>query len=379
MKVESIQTYLPHYNTSNVQNKFNQPKLSTAPMQDSFEKSQNISFKGKDDDDWSGLGALAILIGLPILSSILAAKNTDPEYIFAYDGTYLGKVSDWKMDEEAAKDAGIDLSNDRFAYSDPQNGVFTNPETGIDINFKAGRYIDPEKGIFIDKETGMSAYYEGGKFHPMEMQNVNFKGFVTPGVGGGFGTPSNAHVKYTYSREEFIEKFGTTPEEHYGGELPEKTLRFEPIDRRGLGEKVSDFFRPHKPDTKEFDAWGREVVTVHDAAGNAHRVPLDDKMSEIIKDHNLSYEDVQHMITYTSKHAVAGYIAQHNPELIDKFDLEVGPYFSEQGYKLTHESTNDHPFVYKNDHVHDHTHEDGGDTDGDGNFDGDDIDVTGMI
>ena len=66
---------------------------------DVFVKSQNISFKGKVEDDLiDSLVAIGI-IGTPILLSIAAAtymaKNQHPKELFTHDGMYIGNVNDF--------------------------------------------------------------------------------------------------------------------------------------------------------------------------------------------------------------------------------------------------------------------------------------------
>lgn len=296
--------------------------FSSSPMQDTFEKSTPPSFKASGSEKTSMLegvlavGGAAALLAIPTLSAIAFVKKQNPQDIFLPDGTYYGNVRDLQVDSHAAKQAGIDLSQDRFTFKDPINGVFKNPHKGVDINFTSGKYVDPENGIFIDKEQGISAVYNNGHFDPVAIPDVSFEGFYDP-------TCVSMPRRYvpTIPREQFIQDHdGLSPEEYYNFERPSEPLYgFTPIDRRSVMEKVKDWFNDTAPNKTDF--WGREVYNVKDAVGNVHQVPVDDKLSDIIHSRHMSYEDVQHFITYQAEHPIAGYITKNLSENIAHFNL----------------------------------------------------------
>lgn len=326
MKISAITNFRPLINNYGVQHNSYVSKFNSTPLKDTFERSNsNVSF-GKDDDDFwgnvAGAAMLAAALSVPVLCAISMAKH-QPDDIFLSDGTYVGNVNDMRsgIDSEAAKESGIDLSDDRFQYKDPINGVFKNPEKGIDINFTSGKYVDPENGIFIDPDAGVSAIYSNGHFDPIAMPDIAFRGFYNPATASGgprFYTPAYQ------SREDFIKEHdGQTPEDFYDGVKPsEPYMGFLPIDRRSLWQKGVDWFK-NRDGMPEHDAWGREVINVQDSAGIVHKVPLSDKLSEIMHDRHMSYEDVQEFITYQAEHPIAGYIAKNMPQEFHNFNLDA--------------------------------------------------------
>ena len=294
----------------------------SSPACDTFVKSSNVSFKAAEKssrlNDVLAVGGAVTLAAIPTIVAVAVAKKQNTDDIFLSDGTYLGNVNDFKADAQAAKEAGIDLSKERFTFQDPINGVFKNPDKGIDINFTQGKYIDPENGIFMDKETGMSAVYNNGHFDPVAVPDVSFRGFYDP-------TCVSMPQQYPLSipREEFINEHNQTPEDFYNNVRPSHPeYGFTPIDRRSIYEKAKDWVTGKEPNDTDF--WGREVVDVKDATGNIHRVPLDDKLSDIIHDRHMSYEDVQHFITYQAEHPIAGYIAENTPQHLSDYNFDPG-------------------------------------------------------
>ncbi len=302
---------------------------SSIPSTDTFEKSSNISFKASESTksmlkDLAAAGGAVALVAVPTVAAIAVTRNEHPEDIFLPDGTYFGNVRDFKVNDEAAKNAGIDFSKDRFTFRDPVNGVFKNPEKGIDINFTQGKYIDPENGIFLDKSTGMSAVYNNGHFDPVAIPNVSFEGYYDPSA--PVFIPK--HYPQTLPREEFINEYGMPPEEYYNNIRPSSPeIGFTPIDRRSVLEKIQDWFNDKSPDKTDY--WGREVVSIKDRAGNIHEVPLSDKLSDIIHDRKMSYEDVQNFITYQAEHPVAGYISEHTPQYMSDYNLAGRPHMDD--------------------------------------------------
>lgn len=325
MKISAITNFRPLINTYGVQQNSYVSSFNSTPLKDTFERSNsNVSF-GKDNDflgDVAAFALVAAVLSVPTLCAISMAKHP-PKDIFLSDGTYIGNVNDMRsgIDTEVAKESGIDLSDDRFLFKDPINGVFKNPEKGIDINFTSGKYVDPENGIFIDPEAGVSAVYNNGHFDPVVIPNIVFKGHFDPSMPSGgphFYTPAYQ------SREDFIKEHdGQTPEEFYDGiEQRDPRLGFLPIDRRSLWQKGVDWFK-NTDSMPEHDYWGREIVNVQDSAGIIHKVPLSDKLSEIMHDRHMSYEDVQEFITYQAENPIAGYIAKNMPQNLHNFNFDA--------------------------------------------------------
>ncbi len=358
---------------------------TSSPVTDTFEKNTNVSFKAgisKRDmlNNVLAGGGIAALAAIPVVSAIAFTKHQNPEEIFLSDGTYLGHVNDFKADDEAAHNAGIDLSNDRFTFKDPINGVFKNPEKGIDINFTQGKYIDPENGIFMDKSTGMSAVYNDGHFDPVAIPDVNFTGYYDPSA------PVFIPKQYplTIPREEFIKEHGMPPEEFYNNIRPDSPeIGFTPIDRRSVFEKVMDWFNDESPNKGDY--WGREVIKVKDHAGNPHDVPLSDELSDIIHDRHMSYEDVQKFITYQAENPIEGYIRENAPQYLSDYNLINKPHMDDfLAEASSHHNDTSYADTVSHSDSGDNSSFEGNDGDGDsfdaGGFDGNGFDdFSGMI
>ena len=318
---------------------------TSSPVTDTFEKNTNVSFKAgisKRDmlNNVLAGGGIAALAAIPVVSAIAFTKHQNPEEIFLSDGTYLGHVNDFKADDEAAHNAGIDLSNDRFTFKDPINGVFKNPEKGIDINFTQGKYIDPENGIFMDKSTGMSAVYNDGHFDPVAIPDVNFTGYYDPSA------PVFIPKQYPF-------------------------------------EKVMDWFNDESPNKGDY--WGREVIKVKDHAGNPHDVPLSDELSDIIHDRHMSYEDVQKFITYQAENPIEGYIRENAPQYLSDYNLINKPHMDDfLAEASSHHNDTSYADTVSHSDSGDNSSFEGNDGDGDsfdaGGFDGNGFDdFSGMI
>lgn len=329
MKITSIQNvgFVNKLKNTLQSNPVHSTNYDSGLADDVFVKSnQNISFKGDNNGGlppW--LLAAAAVGGLGILTSIMGAKlPSNEDYVFTPDGNLIGRISVWQKEEaiaKAVKNADIDLSKERFTFADPINGRYINESKGIDIDLLKDKYIDPEKGIFIDKANEVSAVYKDGAFEPVVMNSLTFKG---SSMSNWSSAPM--YTPYTHiDRDDFIQEHnGMTPEEFYKGNeiaLRNDHVIIHPEERRNFVERFLDFIFP-KFDTKfDHDAWGREVVSVTDAIGKAHKVPLNDQLSDIIHKHDMTYEEVQKFITYSAEHPIVEYISKADKAIMEQYQL----------------------------------------------------------
>lgn len=368
MKITSIQMIPLTSKINKTNNYFTNFSRMNSLSNDVFVKSSsNVSFKASNDDDnndgWWALAAFTACVGgTSLLCSILNATAPESDFIFASDGSLVGRKSVFQKEEkfkEMLDNSGIDMSSDRFTYADPINGIYKNPGRGIDINLMEEKYVDPENGIYIDKEQGVSAIFRDNEFKPVVMRgNITFEGSSMSNWSSRPPYPIYKHI----DRDDFIEKYGKAPEdmenfsEVYEDYRGYDGFKFHPTERRNFVEKIYDYLTERDKGFTH-DSWGREVVTVKDFLGREHKVPLDDQISDMIDKHNLTYEDVQYFTTYMAKNPIQGYIkeiplseiqgytinrtsldefleiakSRTNPDLVEKIeDIEINKDFEQQ-------------------------------------------------
>ena len=316
--------------------------------QDRFERNTNISFgnqtvktkNAKWEKFTDGL-AVAGFVGCPFLISLglssALAKLQNPEDIFLSDGTYLGNVNDMSFKTNnvhvdgddgifQVKSLGIDINPNRFDIVDPQKGIYKNFENGVDINLLENKYIDPENGIFIDPDNGISAVLNAqGKLQNITLPDFSF-GNAMPHWAYKYAGSGSSSTEY-YTRAEFIENYGTTPENYtdlhdgstVGKEIfiDNKIIKIIPDDNRSLSEKIVDFLVPG-PDVKydwrkTYDVFGREIISFKD--GNVYReVPMNDDMREIIEKYDLNQEKITELVKFVDNIKLKQYIESEYPD-----------------------------------------------------------------
>lgn len=344
------------------------PNKSYQLKQDRFERNTNISFgnqtvktkNAKWEKFTDGL-AVAGFVGSPFLISLglssALAKLQNPEDIFLSDGTYLGNVNDMSFKTNnvhvdgddgifQVKSLGIDINPNRFDIVDPQRGIYKSFENGIDINLLENKYIDPENGIFIDPDNGISAVLNAqGKLQNITLPDFSF-GNAMPHWAYKYAGSGSSSTEY-YTRAEFIENYGTTPENYtdlhdgstVGKEIfiDNKIIKIIPDDNRSLSDKIIDFLEPG-PDVKydwrkTYDVFGREIISFKD--GNVYReVPINDNMREIIEKYDLNQEKITELVKFVDNIKLKQYIESEYPDYnnlvssginsIEKFIEQIG-------------------------------------------------------
>lgn len=368
--------------------------LNSSHLKAYYLKSNNLSFKGLDSnknekvdikDTIIGGGAVAAAFLIPLIVGTAIVKHQNPDEIFTHDGMYIGNAKDLSVNTDKAKELGFDLDPSRFrgkenCVCDEVNGIYKDLSKGVDINVKEGKYIDLEKGIFVKPDEDISVIYTNGDAMPV----------IIPSFGSGYPTrpedsrwldyrPSNVESN---SREEYIKEHGHTPESNsvdsqyvYSkhSELNSHDHHaYTPIDRRDIFEKAKDFFIDGSDSRIMHDYWGREIITVQDKMGQPHYVALTDKLSDIMHNHNMSYEDVQEFIVHSAEHPIENYIKENYADYLHNMHFEAP---NIENF-INHLDTTDHP--QHTDTNHNQVSGDNPENNSDNNH-GLDDDLTGLV
>lgn len=314
---------------TNYQNNYqNSPIQVSKPIQnDIFVKSSNnISFNGvnkneKVKDILSDMAAIGI-IGAPLVLSIAASsyamRNMDVKDIFLPDGSYLMSIDDLKIETDkitADADDGIfkvegtpiDIDASKYDYADVANGVFKNYDGSVDIDLANNKYIDFKNGIFVHPESKMSLVrLSDGSLHNMPLPDLNSPNFK------GASMSFNYSSREPDTRQEFIDKHNIRPEDQHGSSY-ESVI---PNDNRNLGQKFVDWFKfvPRKyDDTKEYDLFGRELMTIHKKDGSILKIAIDEKLQPIIDKYDLKENSINELSEFFDAIKLKNYIAEFNP------------------------------------------------------------------
>ena len=314
---------------TNYQNNYqNSPIQVSKPIQnDIFVKSSNnISFNGvnkneKVKDILSDMAAIGI-IGAPLVLSIAASsyamRNMDVKDIFLPDGSYLMSIDDLKIETDkitADADDGIfkvegtpiDIDASKYDYADVANGVFKNYDGSVDIDLANNKYIDFKNGIFVHPESKMSLVrLSDGSLHNMPLPDLNSPNFK------GASMSFNYSSREPDTRQEFIDKHNIRPEDQHGSSY-ESVI---PNDNRNLGQKFVDWFKfvPRKyDDTKEYDLFGRELMTIHKKDGSMLKIAIDEKLQPIIDKYDLKENSINELSEFFDAIKLKNYIAEFKP------------------------------------------------------------------
>ena len=244
------------------------------------------------------------IIGAPLVLSIAASsyamRNMDVKDIFLPDGSYLMSIDDLKIETDkitADADDGIfkvegtpiDIDASKYDYADVANGVFKNYDGSVDIDLANNKYIDFKNGIFVNPESKMSLVrLSDGSLHNMPLPDLNSPNFK------GASMSFNYSSREPDTRQEFIDKHNIRPEDQHGSSY-ESVI---PNDNRNLGQKFVDWFKlvPRKyDDTKEYDLFGRELMTIHKKDGSILKIAIDEKLQPIIDKYDLKENSINEL------------------------------------------------------------------------------------
>lgn len=269
------------------------------------------------------------LLGAPILLSVgacsYAMNHMEIDHLFAPDGSYIMSLKDKTLESDTINADGetgefkiegtnVNIEPDKYDISIPEKGIYKNLDGSIDIDLQNNKYIDTENKIFIDPEHKISAIGDENGLH-----NV-----VLPSFSGH--SMSEGYARIIPSRSEYIEKYGHAPEddphlmELSKGQLTNPELiRAFPDDNRTFEQKLVDFFNPlsnstHPYDhTKEYDIFGREILTVKDANGSISKIALDENLSHFAQEHNLTNENISEIAQFVDNMRLEKYLVEHHP------------------------------------------------------------------
>jgi len=286
--------------------------------------------------------------GIIYLTGKMAASQ-NPEHIFLSDGTYLGHVDDFKVESDEMhidlkkgifkiEGTGIDIDANNYDISDPEKGIFKNYDGSVDIDIPNNKIIDVENGVFIDPEQKLSVILNNGQLENIVIPNfssdINFEGASL----SGWWNPT-----HRLTRGEYIEKYGETPEENLSHIYDEGRNRIvndvrdrvaDPDDNRTAFQKIMDFINPMTPDsklnnlydkTKQYDVFGREIMTIKDADGNISKIALDENLSEIVSKYKLNENSIGELSEFFEKIKLNEYILESHTGYSDIFTY---PYIS---------------------------------------------------
>ena len=316
--------------------KLNNTILNNKLNTDTFQKSNNITFKGKQDskeinsnNDMTNKFEKVGIQGAPFLLAIAAAtyklKNkTVEKLLLAGDDTIVDTknkkiISDSiKVDSQNGiidiKDTGIHIDENNFDISNPQKGIYKNYDGSVDIDLSKNKYIDLNNGIIVDPENKISAVINDGK-----IENIVIPNFVSSDINFRGASMSNwNNFEHKQTRSEFIEENnGIKPEEKlkdlYSGKNKLSSAMdraVDPDDNRSMGQKIADFFNPLTPNSKqvnlydkskEYDVFGREVITYKDSHGTLSKVALDENLSNIVNKYELNSDSIGELSGFFEK------------------------------------------------------------------------------
>lgn len=320
---------------------------------DVFVRSVNdVSFNGKSKkekvndviSDLSAIGILGAPLVLSIAGNIYAMRNMDVKDIFLPDGSYLMSVEDLKLETDKitadaddgifkVKDTPINIDASKYDYADNANGVFKNYDGSVDIDLANSKYIDFKNGIFIDPEHNLSMVrLSDGTLHDMPLPDLNSTNFK--GASMSFNYPERTPD----TRQEFIDKHGIRPEDQNGS-------YYEPVipdDNRTLGQKFVDWFKvvPRKYDeTKEYDMFGREIMTIHSKDGSVSKIAIDENLKPIIDKYHLEENSINELSNFFDTIKLKNYIMEFRPSQEYYNDLIFTEPFSEFAKRLCENNT----------------------------------------
>lgn len=379
-----------YYKTTNDKNNFIQHH--SAPLNnlqnDVFVKSDKISFKSSYSNE--KLTIKDILVGggiiggaflTPLLIGISIAKHQHPEDIFTYDGQYICSVDKLYVNEQKAKELGVDLSPERFkganCFADPINGIYKNEDKGVDIDLKAGKYIDAENGIFVEPESKTSVIFTGGDAIPIILldKNPSFSGSSNI-YGGGTGI-----IYGKGDRDKFIDIANGKAPEDFEKDVPwtfdspnEVTLKngldsevrtamlatlglpnagFNPSDRRDFSEKIHDaIFGNNDISPYMHDYWGRDIVRVDDSMGKPHYVALSEELAQRVQDEHISYETVQKFMAHAAEHPIQNWAKENHWDNLNLLNPSVSEFLDNINEHHLSDKNNDSS-EYANDGIND--------------------------
>ena len=329
-------------------------QCQTKPMaNDCFVRSKDINFTAIDKHeakelakDLATIGIVGggFLLALAGASSLMA--RTNPTDIFLPDGTYLMSVDDMKLKTDRIEADGvtgainfkgtkINIEPEKYDYVDTERGIYRNNDGSVDIDLLNHKYIDVENKIFIDPERKISAMFDGEAMHNIVIPDFTFKGSSMSGNQYPF------HQLET--RSQYYEKNGHYPEDDHSQytqlHMEHGTRIVDPDDNRDILQKLADYFNPlsankfpnHKFDRgKDYDIFGREIISVKDNEGNVTKIAIDEKITQFAKEHHFDKDQIGDIVNFIETTRLKDYLKDKN----DFADLEVA------GFKTMDEFVN---------------------------------------
>lgn len=319
---------------------------------DVFVKSENVAFKGTNDelsvkDVLIGAG----IVGAPLLFEVaLMTKVSQPEELFTHDGYYIGNVNDFKTETDKIlidkstgeinfKGTGLHIDPSKYDYVDADNGIYQNYDGSADIDLSQNKFIDKNLGIIVDPENNITAFKnDEGLYEFKDM--VNF--------GSGYPTNSNVEsmpsAKWTrldeQTRSEFTQKHDATPEDYFHNDPDLRSgisghYLIKPDDYRNTLQKIEDFFTGKN--IAVYDCWGRRLFRNQNENGTTTTYAMSDEAIKYAQEHNLSDDKVAELINFADQVRLQQYVEENHPELkqlIDvTHDLELSNYDSKINYE----------------------------------------------
>ena len=333
----------------NYQNTFkSNPVYRFDNKNDVFVKSSsNVSFEGanrkeKVKDVLSDMATIG-MVGAPFVLSVAAGcyamSKLDTDDIFLPDGTYYMSVSDMSLKTDKiytdsddgifkVKDTPINIDAKNYDVADCKNGVFKNYDGSVDIDLGNNKYIDVKHGIFIDPEHKISLVrLSDGSLHNLPLPDLNSPNFTGASMSMNYGHPAPR------TRGQFIRQEGYAPENH-------RTSAYEtviPDDNRTMGQKISDWFKLHPSSydtTKEYDLFGREVMTVEKSDGSIMKIAIDEKLQPVIDKYHLNPDSVSELSGFFDAIKLKNYMLEFIPSSQYYHNLIPAESFSEFMHRL---------------------------------------------
>ena len=331
---------------SGVNNNFqNYSNMNFSLKNDVFVRSPKAepSFAGKKVENNLSEDLLAIgIVGAPFVLSIAGGtymmKKCDSKDIFLPDGTYLMSTDNLSLKTDKInadglngsikiEGTGIDIDPDKYDYDVciPEKGIYKNYDGSVDIDLLNHKYIDVANKVFIDPANKISAVFDGNS-----MQNIVIPSFSGTSMSG------NEHYIATPTRSEYINA--------HNGQVPENDPIYDmykdktdlnlrvayPDDNRTNMQKLADFFNPFARNrvvnfdkTKEYDIFGREILTVKDADGSITKFGLDERLAKIAEQNNISNENLGEICKFVDNIRLKDYIVSNHPACEN---LEIAEY-----------------------------------------------------
>lgn len=319
---------------------------------DIFTKSSNgISFQGVEKNsktkdvltDLAAIGIVGSAFALSIGASSYAMNRMNPKDIFLPDGTYFTSIDELKTpvitaDAEEGilkiKDTPIDIDASRYDIADIEHGVFKNMDGSVDIDLMNNKYIDIARGVIIDPENNISCIRDLSG----NMQNIVLPDLSSPNFGGA-SLSDSGFIHSNLTREEYINIHHIKPEdsnnlkEIYTGakRIPQYASDrvVDPDDNRTIAQKLVDFFNPLSSDgrfnnlydkTKEYDIFGREILTITKSDGSVSKVAIDENLKAILDKYHLKADSLGEIADFFEKIKLKEYLLEYSPAQ----DLDIG-------------------------------------------------------